>query len=266
MKIGIIGCAGRMGRTLVKDVYLHEGCELSGGTERSGSEYIGQTIGTLIGVETPNIFITDDTEALVTQSDAVIDFTTPENTLALAALTAKHKKAHIIGTTGLDESQHKALASFAEQTAIVHSHNMSVGVNILLDLVEKTAARLEADSCDIEIVEMHHRYKVDAPSGTALALGEAAAKGRNVALSDVACYAREGHTGARPTGEIGFATLRGGGVIGDHTVIFAGEDERIEITHKAGDRSIFAHGAVRAALWTKGQKPGLYSMKDVLGL
>lgn len=263
MKIGIIGCAGRMGRTLIKEIFSTKGCTLSGGVERKGSAYVGEDLGKLIGEETIGIAVTDDMENLVASSDAVIDFTSPASTLACAELAAKHKTAHIIGTTGLSGDDKAKIEGFAKKTAIVISPNMSIGVNLLISIVEQVAAKLD-DSYDIEVLEMHHNKKVDAPSGTALALGRAAADGRKTALPDVQKLSREGQVGARPKGEIGFATLRGGDVIGDHTVIFAGEGERIELSHKASNRQIYSRGAVKAAIWTKNRKPGLYSIKDVI--
>ena len=265
MKIGILGCAGRMGRTLVKEVLETEGVELSCGLEPHDSPLIGKDIGTLIGNDQIGVAVTDDLESFVSNADAVIDFTAPAATIATAEAAARHNTIHIIGTTGLDSGQEEQLRQYARNIPIVYASNMSVGVNLLLHLIEKVAATLD-EQFDIEIVEMHHNQKVDAPSGTALALGKAAADGRNVALADVACKSREGHTGKRPQGEIGFATLRGGDVVGDHTVIFAGAGERIELTHKASNRTIYAKGAVRAALWAANQQPGLYTMQDVLGL
>ncbi len=206
-----------------------------------------------------------DARALFAASDAVIDFTVPAATKAHAELAAALGKTLIVGTTGLSDDVNVVIAAAARKSVIIQAPNFSVGVNVLLALTEKLAATLGPDY-DIDILEMHHRHKVDAPSGTALGLGEAAAKGRHVALKDVARTTRDGQVGARPAGEIGFATLRGGDVIGDHTVMFAGVGERIELTHKASTRDIFAKGAVRAALWTAGKKPGLYSMRDVLGL
>jgi len=211
------------------------------------------------------VVVTSDAQALFAASDAVIDFTVPAATKAHVALAASTGTALIIGTTGLGDDVRAAITVAAQKTALVQSPNMSVGVNVLLALTEKLAATL-GNEYDIDIVEMHHRHKVDAPSGTALGLGEAAAKGRKVALKDVARTTRDGQVGARPSGEIGFATLRGGDVIGDHTVIFAADGERIEVTHKASSREIFARGAVRAAMWAKGKAPGLYTMRDVLGL
>jgi len=265
MKIGIVGCAGRMGRMLIQEVLTTAGAELAGGVEPTGPA-VGQDLGTLVGAKPVRIAVGTDTRALFAASDAVIDFTSPGATKVHADLAASMGKALIIGTTGLGDDARAAIAAAAKKSVIVQAPNMSVGVNILLALTEKLAGTLGPDY-DIDILEMHHRHKVDAPSGTALGLGEAAAKGRKVNLKDVARATRDGQVGARPAGEIGFATLRGGDVIGDHTVIFAGNGERIEVSHKASSREIFAKGAVRAALWTAGKKPGpLYSMRDVLGL
>jgi len=265
MKIGICGCAGRMGRMLMETVLDTDGCTLAGGTERSGAPALGADLGTLLGREPLGVHATDDIAALFAASDAVIDFTAPAATVAHAALAAEHGKILVVGTTGLTPEDEQALAAAAERTVIVHAPNYSVGVTLLTALTER-AARILGDDFDIEIVEMHHRHKVDAPSGTALGLGRAAAAGRAVALNQVWCKSRDGHTGARTRGEIGFATLRGGDVVGDHSVIFAAEGERVELTHKASSRVVFARGAVRAALWAKDRAPGLYTMRDVLDL
>jgi len=262
MKIGITGGTGRMGRQLIQDVLDNHLCKLTGVTSKSAA---GEDVGSLLGHAATGIIIHQDLEKLVRESDAIIDFSAPINTLACARLAAEMGKIHVIGTTGMNEDQQAQIKSYASRTAIVYSANMSIGVNLLVGLVEQ-AARILGTDYDIEIVEMHHKHKVDSPSGTALALGEAAAKGRGIALKTASILSREGVIGARPEGKIGFATLRGGDVIGDHTVIFAGEGERIEISHKASSRHIYVKGAIRAALWAKGQKPGLYSMKDVLGL
>jgi len=265
MKIGICGCAGRMGRMLMDSVLDTDGCDLSGGSERSGAAVIGRDLGTLLGRDTLGLTASDDIVALFKASDALIDFTAPAATVAHAALAAEHGKILVVGTTGLSPEDEQALAAAAQRTTIVHAPNYSVGVTLLTALTER-AAQVLGDDFDIEIVEMHHRHKVDAPSGTALGLGRAAASGRKVALDQVWCKSRDGHTGARRRGEIGFATLRGGDVVGDHSVIFAAEGERVELTHKASSRAIFARGAVRAALWAEGRAPGLYTMRDVLGL
>ncbi len=264
-RIGVVGAAGRMGRMLIGTIAATPGCVVAGGAERPGASEIGRDLGALIGAEPLGVTVTADPDTLFAASDAVVDFTVPAASVAHAALAARHKTAHVIGTTGLDSDQLAAIEHAARDTAIVFAPNMSLGVNLLLAVVEQVARSLDPD-WDIEIVEMHHRHKVDAPSGTALALGKAAAKGRGVTLDEVARRARDGQVGARPKGEIGFATLRGGDVVGDHSVIFAADGERVEITHKAGNRAIFARGAVKAALWTRGRKPGLYRMKDVLGL
>ena len=263
MKIGIIGCTGRMGKALVEEVALNSDCDLSGGAVRETSEFVGLDIGVLAGADAVGINSTGSMATLFEQSDAVIDFSNPVASMQAAQIASEQKKIHVIGTTGFDDSQIDKLAEFAHNTVMVWSANMSIGVNILMGLTEQVAGILD-DSYDIEIVEMHHCRKLDAPSGTALALGRAAAAGRKVNLADVETRSRDGIIGARPTGEIGFATLRGGDVVGEHTVIFAGDGERVELTHKASSRKIFARGAVKAALWGKGKKSGLYSMKDVL--
>ena len=265
MKIGIVGCAGRMGRMLCTAVLDTRGCSLAGGTERPGGDAVGRDLGELLGRATVGVQVIDDARALFDVADAVIDFTAPAATVQHAGFAAETGTVLIVGTTGLSKDDEAALRAAGDRTAIVYAPNFSVGVNLLMALTERAAAIL-GDDYDLEIVEMHHRRKVDAPSGTALGLGRSAAKGRGVELEQVWCKARDGHTGARRKGEIGFATLRGGDVIGDHTVMFAAEEERIELTHKASTRAVFAKGAVRAALWAKGQPAGLYSMRDVLGL
>ncbi len=264
MNIGIVGCAGRMGRMVVSEVLASAGCTLAGGTEQPGSAALGSDVAALAGGEPAGLEAGDDAKALFTRSDAVIDFTSPGATAVHAALAAEHGVALVVGTTGLEAAHHDALAQAARRCAVVQAANMSPGVNLLLGLTER-CARILGDEYDIEIVEMHHRHKVDAPSGTALALGAAAAAGRGVGLESVSQRVRDGHTGPRRTGDIGFATLRGGDVAGEHAVIFAGEGERVELVHKASSRAVFARGAVRAALWTEGRPPGLYSMGDVLG-
>ena len=265
MKIGIVGAAGRMGRMLIAEVLGVEGCQLAGGTEPPGSGVLGQDLGLLIGAAEHGLSIGDDTGALFKASDAVVDFTHPDATAAHAALSGETGVALIVGTTGFEAQHMEALGRAAAKAAVVQAANMSIGVNLLLGLTEQVASAL-GDDYDIEITEMHHRYKVDAPSGTALALGAAAAKGRGVNLEDVSDRGRDGEAGPRIAGDIGFSVIRGGDVAGDHTVIFAGPGERVELTHKAGSREIFARGAIRAALWTEGRAPGLYSMRDVLGL
>lgn len=265
MRIGVIGCAGRMGRTNLREVLGTPGVSLAGGVERPGHPALGQDLGVLAGLDPIGVAAGEDVAALARTAEALIEFSTPEATLAHAALCAEAGCAHVVGTTGLTTEQTEALRRLAERVAIVWAPNMSLGVNLLLGLVEQVARALDP-SFDIEILELHHRHKVDAPSGTALALGRAAACGRGVDLDQVAVRARDGITGPRGEGQIGFAVLRGGDVVGDHRVMFAGPGERLELAHIAGDRRIYARGAVRAALWTAGQPPGLYGMAEVLGL
>lgn len=264
-RIGVVGCAGRMGQMNLRVIQADERAVIAGGTERAGSPALGQDIGGLIGGPELGLAVGDDPRALFAAADVVVDFTTPETSLAHAALAAETGTALIIGTTGLDGGQEATVAEAASRAAIFRAANMSLGVTLLLSLIEQAASALDP-AFDIEVLEMHHHHKVDAPSGTALALGQAAAAGRGVALEAVAQKVRDGITGPRRSGDIGFATLRGGNVAGEHTVIFAGESERIELTHKANDRVIFARGALTAALWLAGKPAGLYSMKDVLGL
>jgi 4-hydroxy-tetrahydrodipicolinate reductase len=235
------------------------------GSERKGSPDLGKDLGALAGIDPQGLTLGDDAKKVFAAADAVLDFTTPEATLAHAKLAAASGTAHIIGTTGIDETGRKALSAAAKKAPIVFAPNMSLGVNLLAELVAQVARALDP-SWDIEIIEMHHHHKVDAPSGTALLLGRAAAAGRGVDLEKSAERGRDGITGPRKKGSIGFSALRGGDVVGEHTVIFAGQGERIELAHKATSREIFARGAFAAARWADGRKPGLYSMKDVLGL
>jgi 4-hydroxy-tetrahydrodipicolinate reductase len=265
MRIGIAGCAGRMGRMLMQTVLATDGASLAGGIERPGHGAIGADLGTLAGTAATGMAAGEDPALLFEASDAVIDFSSPAAVLEHARLAAEHACALVVGTTGLEASHRHALAAAADHVPVVVAANMSVGVTLLLGLTRRVAQVLSPDY-DIEIVEMHHRHKVDAPSGTALALGAAAADGRGIELADASVRVRDGHTGPRPAGSIGFATLRGGDVVGEHTVIFAAEGERIELTHRASSRTVFARGAVRAALWCEGRAPGLYGMPDVLGL
>jgi len=265
MRLVVVGAAGRMGRMLVKAVTETEGCRLVGAIEREGSLAIGDDAGQLAGCGKAGVAITDDPLPVFAQADGVLDFTAPSATVAFAALAAQARIVHVVGTTGLGDADVAKLETAARHARIVQSGNMSLGVNLLAGLVRKVAATLGEDF-DIEVLEMHHRTKVDAPSGTALLLGEAAANGRQVALRDRSVRTRDGHTGARKPGDIGFASLRGGSVAGDHSVIFAGAGERLELVHRAEDRGIFARGAVRAALWAFERKPGYYTMADVLGL
>lgn len=265
MRLIVVGAGGRMGRTLTKAIAETKGLVLTGAVENAGSPLLGQDAGVLAGL-TPNaVALTADIKSLLANADGIIDFTVPAATVGYAALAAQHKLAHIIGTTGMTADDDAKVAASAKSAVIVKSGNMSMGVNLLAALVKRVAATLDPDF-DIEIVEMHHNKKVDAPSGTALLLGRAAAEGRKVDLDTHADRGRDGVTGARKPGNIGFAALRGGTVVGDHSVIFAGPAERIELVHKAEDRMIFARGALKAALWARGKSPGLYSMADVLGL
>jgi 4-hydroxy-tetrahydrodipicolinate reductase len=265
MRLVVAGAAGRMGRVLVEIIRQTPGAHLVGALEKPGSIAIGQDAGLLAGCGQMGVVISGDVLAAVASADGILDFTTPQSTVELAALAAQARIVHVIGTTGLNSDHLARLQAAARHAVIVRSSNMSLGINLLAALVEK-AARTLGPEYDIEIVEMHHRMKVDAPSGSALLLGEAAAKGRGIELEHHSVRARDGVTGLRKSGDIGFAALRGGTVIGDHKVIFAGPSERIELAHVAEDRSIFARGAVQAALWGRSQKPGLYGMADVLGL
>ena len=265
LRLAIAGAGGRMGRELARIVHATEGCTLAGGLEAKGSPAVGHDYGEMIGLGKLGVSISDSPEAVLAACDGIIDFTVPKATLALVPLTSAQQKIHVIGTTGIDAAGDDAIRAAAAKTCIIKTGNFSLGVNLLAALVKKAAAALGEDF-DIEVLEMHHRMKIDAPSGTALLLGKAAADGRAVSLKEKSVRVRDGHTGARNAGDIGFATLRGGTVVGDHTVIFAGNGERLELRHVAESRELFARGAVKAALWGKGQTPGLYSMMDVLGL
>ncbi len=264
VEMGVIGCAGRMGQALLREIQQTEGAALAGGIERAGHQAIGQDVGAQAGLGALGLEVGDDVGALMEASDVVLDFTAPEATVRAAAIAAETGTALIAGTTGIEAEGEALITAAAERTVIVRAANFSVGVNLLLQLTRQVAAVLDPDF-DIEVVEMHHRHKVDAPSGTALALGIAAAEGRQVDHDEVAERGRDGITGARARGAIGYAALRGGNVAGEHSVIFAADNERIELTHKAGDRAIFARGGVRAALWAHGKPAGRYSMMDVLG-
>jgi 4-hydroxy-tetrahydrodipicolinate reductase len=262
-RIGISGCGGRMGRMVALEAIETRGCRLAGGIEAEGSPYLGRDLGELAGVGTLGLAAGHDALALFRASDVVVDFSAPAASAGHAKIAAATGKALVIGTTGLDAGQLDALKTAAKKAPILHAPNMSVGVTLLLQLVRAAAAELGEDY-DIEILEMHHRHKVDAPSGTALALGRAAASGRKVDLAKQTAAARVGVTGPRRPGEIGFAVLRGGDEIGFHRVLFAGPGEVIELSHRATSRRVFARGAVRAAQWLVGRKPGLYAMADVL--
>lgn len=260
-----MGVGGRMGKALVRQLHEMPNCSISGGTEPEASPLVGADIGEVAGVGRLGIPITKDPLELYVRSEGVLDFTSPQATAEHVTLAAQARIVHVIGTTGLSHEQDERVQAAARHAVIIRSGNMSLGVNLLVGLVRKAAARLDADF-DVEVLEMHHRMKVDAPSGTALLLGEAVAQGRQIALEAHSVRGRDGHTGVRKRGDIGFAALRGGDVVGDHTVIFAGPGERLEFTHRASDRSIYARGAVAAALWGQGKPPGIYSMEDVLGL
>jgi len=264
LRIVVAGAAGRMGRMLVRAVTETEGCRVSGAFEAKGHAALGQDAGMLAGIGALHVAVTDDPAALLKSADALLDFTVPKVSVALAKLAAGNGVVAVIGSTGFSAEDEAAIAEAATKTVIVKAGNFSRGVALLSALVKQAAKSLPG--FDIEIVEMHHNKKVDAPSGTALMLGEAAAKGRNITLADHAVRGRDGLTGARPEGAIGFASLRGGTVVGDHQVILAGPSERLVLGHIAEDRGIFAHGAVTAAKWGKGKTPGLYNMADVLDL
>ena len=265
MRLIVAGAGGRMERTLVKAIADTDGVILAGAVDAEGSAVIGRDAGELAGLGANGVKVAVDPAPLLAQADGLIDFTIPAATVAFAEIVARHGRVHVIGTTGLSPENEKLIATAAQRSTVVKSGNFSLGVNVLTALVRRVARTLDQDY-DIEIVEMHHNKKIDAPSGTALMFGRAAAEGRNVDLASRSERGRDGHTGARCAGNIGFAALRGGTVVGDHTVVFAGPAERIELSHKAEDRMIFARGAVKAAMWAHGRKPGLYSMADVLGL
>ncbi|MBR2118288.1 MAG: 4-hydroxy-tetrahydrodipicolinate reductase [Pseudomonadota bacterium] len=265
MRLIVAGAGGRMGRTLIRAIAETPGCVLSGALEAPGSELLGQDSGLLAGLPGNGIELSADLWALSKNADGILDFTVPAATIANVAIAAQRGIVHVIGTTGLSASDNAVIKSVTSQAIVVQSGNMSLGVNLLAALVKQVAKSLDEDF-DIEILEMHHRQKIDAPSGTAYLLGQAAADGRGVNLDQRSVRARDGHTGARIPGDIGFATLRGGTATGDHKVIFAGPYERIELAHKSEDRMIFARGALKAAMWAQGKKPGFYTMADVLGI
>jgi 4-hydroxy-tetrahydrodipicolinate reductase len=266
MGLVVVGAAGRMGQTLIRTVHSMQGVRVSGAVERAGAPGLGKDAGEIAGVGHLGVPITDDPLPAFAAADGVLDFSAPAASVEFAGYAAQARIVHVIGTTGCSAEDDARIAAAARHATIVKSGNMSLGVNLLAVLVRQAAAALGADDFDIEILEMHHRNKVDAPSGTALLLGEAAAEGREVALREASVRVRDGHTGARQTGTIGFASLRGGSVVGEHSVVLAGTGERVVLSHMAEDRGIFARGAVKAALWARGRKPGLYSMLDVLGL
>ena len=265
MGLVIVGAGGRMGQTLIRTVDAMEGVRIVGAVERAGSPHLGKDAGELAGIGALGMPISDDPLPVFARADGVLDFTAPDATVEFAGYAAQARIVHVIGTTGCTEDHNAKIRAAARHATVVKSGNMSLGVNLLAVLVKQAARALDEDF-DIEIVEMHHRNKVDAPSGTALLLGEAAAAGREIRLAQKSVRVRDGHTGPREAGTIGFATLRGGSVVGDHSIILAGSGERVTLSHQAEDRAIFARGAVKAALWARDKKPGLYSMLDVLGL
>lgn len=265
LRIVVVGAGGRMGRALISAIDGIPGAKLVAAIERTGADCIDQDAGSLAGLQPLGVPVTDDALVAFAAADAVLDFTMPEATLMFAEYAAQARIVHVIGTTGTSVEDDARIAAAARHARVVKSGNMSLGVNLLSVLVEQGARALGLE-WDIEVLEMHHRNKVDAPSGTALLLGEAAATGRGIDLADNSERGRDGITGAREPGNIGFASLRGGSVVGTHSVIFAGDGERVELSHIAEDRTIFAQGAVKAALWAFPQKPGLYNMQDVLGL
>jgi 4-hydroxy-tetrahydrodipicolinate reductase len=264
LRIAVAGAGGRMGTAVIRAVSAAGGIAVAAAFDRIGAPAIGRDAGELAGIDALGVPVMDHLEVALAQAQGIIDFTAPAASVMLAKKAAERGMVHILGTTGLSADDEAAIRQAAKAGArIVKAGNFSLGVNLLLGLVRKAAAELPG--FDVEILEMHHNRKVDAPSGTALMLGEAAASGRNVSLEEASVRVRDGHTGPRAPGSIGFAALRGGNVIGEHHVIFAGPNERLTLSHVADDRNLFAEGAVRAALWARDQKPGLYSMADVLG-
>ena len=263
--IVVTGASGRMGQMLIRTILASDKARLVGCLERPGTAWIGRDAGEAMGGAAIGVVVTDDPLEAFARAQAVIDFTAPAATVQFAALAAQARAVHVIGTTGLEPEHLRAISLAAHHAVIVRAGNMSLGLNLLVRMTRLVAEALDAD-WDIEVVEAHHRMKVDAPSGTALMLGEAAAAGRGVALDAVRDAGRDGITGARTRGDIGFAAVRGGDIVGEHDVMFAGEGERIVLRHVATDRAIFARGALRAALWGQSQKPGEYDMMDVLGL
>ena len=265
MRLIVAGAGGRMGRTLIRAISETPGATVTGALEAPGSELLGQDAGVLAGLPANGVELSCDLWSLSKEADGILDFTVPAATIANVAIAAQRGLVHVIGTTGLSASDNAVIRSVTSQAIVVQSGNMSLGVNLLAALVKQVAKSLDEDF-DIEILEMHHKAKIDAPSGTAYLLGQAAAEGRGINLDQRSVRARDGYTGPRNPGDIGFATLRGGTVTGDHTVVFAGPYERIELAHKAEDRMIFARGALKAAMWAQNKKPGYYTMADVLGI
>ncbi len=265
MRMVVTGVSGRMGRMLVDTIAASDQALLTGAVERQGHDWIGQDLGRALGGAESGVMVTDDIDAALASADAVIDFTAPAASIGFSAAAARAGVVHVIGTTGMSEAEIAQLAPAVAKTVVIRAGNMSLGVNLLVQLTRRVAAALDEDF-DIEVIEAHHNKKVDAPSGTALMLGEAAAEGRGVALADVADRGRDGITGARKRGDIGFVAIRGGDIVGEHDVLFAAPGERIVLRHVATDRLVFARGALKAALWGRGRAPGAYDMMDVLGL
>ncbi|HKQ54963.1 MAG TPA: 4-hydroxy-tetrahydrodipicolinate reductase [Methyloceanibacter sp.] len=265
MRLAVLGAAGRMGQALTRVIAETPGCAVAGAIEAKGSPHVGRDVGEIAGLAPLGVAITDDPLPVFARIDGVLDFTTPASTVAFAGLSAQARIVHIIGTTGLAASDEAKIEAAARHATIVKAGNMSQGVNLLAALAARVAEALGPEF-DIEILELHHRHKRDAPSGTSLLLGRAMAEARGVSLDERGVRTRDGDVGPRREGDIGFAALRGGDVVGEHRVIFAGPGERIELAHIATDRGIFARGAVKAALWARGRGPGLYAMTDVLGL
>ena len=261
----VTGASGRMGQTLIRLVQASDRLRLVGCVERPGNPWIGRDVGEAMGGAPIGVKVTDDALEAFAKCQAVVDFTAPAATVEFAALAAQARAVHVIGTTGLEPEHLARIEAAARHATIIRAGNMSLGVNLLVRLTQKVAAALDAD-WDVEIVEAHHRMKVDAPSGTALMLGQAAADGRGVSLDEAKVSGRDGITGARAKGSIGFSAIRGGDIVGEHDVIFAGEGERVILRHLATDRTVFARGALRAAVWGQGKKPGQYDMMDVLGI
>ncbi|MBA83567.1 4-hydroxy-tetrahydrodipicolinate reductase [Thalassobius sp. S69A] len=263
--IVVTGASGRMGQMLMRTILDSDKCKLVGAVERKGHDWVGRDVGECMGGGAVGVVVSDDPLETFLHAQAVIDFTAPAATVEFAAIAAQARIVHVIGTTGMTDADLAKVAAAARHATVVRAGNMSLGVNLLVQLTKQVAAALDEDF-DIEIIEAHHNKKVDAPSGTALMLGEAAAEGRGVSLEAVADRGRDGITGARKRGDIGFTAIRGGDIVGEHDVLFAAAGERIVLRHLATDRAIFARGAVKAALWGQGQKPGEYDMMDVLGL
>ncbi|MCB2112315.1 MAG: 4-hydroxy-tetrahydrodipicolinate reductase [Parvularculaceae bacterium] len=264
LRMLVAGAAGKMGRAVIREALSTPGVAIAGGFERAGHAAIGKDLGPLAGIDSLGVVVEETSDVLIRRADALIDFTAPAASLENARLAAAAGLPHIIGTTGFSADEGAEIAALAERVPIVKSGNMSLGVNLLAALVREAAARLGPEY-DIEIVEAHHRAKIDAPSGTALMLARAAAQGRGEKLEGNEIRTRDGAVGERETGAIGFAVIRGGGIVGDHDVMFAGREEVLTLTHRAIDRGLFAKGAVAAAKWAVGKPPGLYSMNDVLG-